>query len=166
MRRRRLMTLLLATPVLSLGLARLLPGSRAAEGFPFQLSESEWRQRLGGKAYAVLREEDTEPPGSSPLLEEKRTGIYACAGCGQDLFRSETKYDSGTGWPSFYDVIDGAVGTREDRSLFLGTRTEVHCSRCGGHLGHVFEDGPPPTGLRYCINGLALEFRTETGAAG
>ncbi|WP_440996959.1 peptide-methionine (R)-S-oxide reductase MsrB [Arhodomonas sp. SL1] len=166
MRRRRLMTLLLATPVLSLGLARLLPGSRAAEGFPFQLSESEWRQRLGDKAYAVLREEDTEPPGSSPLLEEKRTGTYACAGCGQDLFRSETKYDSGTGWPSFYDVIDGAVGTREDRSLFLGTRTEVHCSRCGGHLGHVFEDGPPPTGLRYCINGLALEFRPQTGAAG
>lgn len=126
--------------------------------FEFVLSEAEWRQRLTAKQYAVLREEATERAFTSPLLHEKRTGDFLCAGCDQPLYASETKFDSGTGWPSFYDAIDGAVGTKRDFKLFV-PRTEVHCSRCGGHLGHVFQDGPPPTGLRHCINGVALTFR-------
>lgn len=137
-------------------------GAQAAggedEAFEISYSPEEWRQRLTPAQFRVLREHDTEPPFSSPLNDEKRAGTFHCAGCGQALFSSETKYDSGTGWPSFWRPIEGAVGTRPDRSLFM-TRTEVHCSRCGGHLGHVFEDGPPPTGLRYCMNGVAMEFR-------
>ena len=131
---------------------------RAAEGdFPYKLTEAEWRAKLSPEAYYILREEGTERPFSSPLLDEHREGIFACAGCDQPLFESATKFDSGTGWPSFYDFIPGALGTREDNSFGM-VRTSLHCSNCGGHQGHVFEDGPPPTGLRYCIDGLALKF--------
>jgi peptide-methionine (R)-S-oxide reductase len=134
--------------------------ARAAEGnFPLKLSDAEWRKRLGPRAYAVLRKEDTEPAGSSPLNKEKRRGTYVCAGCGLPLFSSATKYESGTGWPSFWRPLPNAIGTREDTKLAFFTRTEVHCRRCGGHLGHVFDDGPKPTGLRYCMNGLSLKFR-------
>lgn len=120
-------------------------------------TDAEWRSILTPAQYDVLRREATEPPGSSPLLDEHREGIFACAGCELPLFKSETKYDSGTGWPSFWSPIEGAIGTRTDKKLWM-ERTEVHCRRCGGHLGHVFKDGPPPTGLRYCMNGLALKF--------
>ncbi|MEO0550267.1 MAG: peptide-methionine (R)-S-oxide reductase MsrB [Pseudomonadota bacterium] len=122
------------------------------------LTDEEWMQRLDAKAYYVLREEGTERAGTSPLNNEKRAGIYHCAGCDLPLFDSNTKYDSRTGWPSFYDVLPGAIGTKADNKLWM-TRTEYHCARCGGHQGHVFEDGPAPTGLRYCNNGVALTFR-------
>lgn len=122
------------------------------------LSEREWEERLTAVEFHVLRKEGTERPGSSPLNDEKRKGTYVCAGCELPLFTSEQKFDSGTGWPSFFDVIDGAVGTKVDRKLFMA-RTEYHCSRCGGHQGHVFNDGPRPTGLRYCNNGVALNFK-------
>jgi peptide-methionine (R)-S-oxide reductase len=139
-----------------LGLGRT---SHAAEGkFQIAFSEAEWKKRLGPRAFAVLRKEDTEPAGSSPLNKEKRRGIYQCAGCGLPTFSSAQKYESGTGWPSFWQPLPNAIGTREDNKLFF-SRTEVHCRRCGGHLGHVFDDGPKPTGLRYCLNGLALKFR-------
>ena len=127
------------------------------EHYPVSLSDAEWRAKLTPEQYRVLREHGTERAGTSPLDREKRQGVFTCAGCGQELFPSGTKFNSGTGWPSFYRPLDGAVGTSEDRSLFM-TRTEVHCSRCGGHLGHVFEDGPEPTGLRYCMNGAAMDF--------
>jgi peptide-methionine (R)-S-oxide reductase len=126
--------------------------------FPISLSDAEWRKRLGAQRYAVLRHAATERPFSSPLDREKRKGLYACAGCSLPLFPSTTKFDSGTGWPSFYAPLKNAVVTRPDRSMFM-ERTEVLCRRCGGHLGHVFDDGPKPTGLRYCMNGLALKFR-------
>jgi peptide-methionine (R)-S-oxide reductase len=129
----------------------------AAEEFEFTLTEAEWRARLSPEAYAVLREEDTERAGSSPLDHEKRAGTYLCAGCELPLFSSKAKYDSGTGWPSFYEPLPNAIATKEDNGLF-STRTEVHCRRCGGHLGHVFNDGPEPTGLRYCMNGVSLQF--------
>lgn len=128
-----------------------------AEDFEITKTEAEWKALLAPEQYAVLREESTERPNSSPLLDEHRKGTFACAGCGLPLYSSDTKYDSGTGWPSFYDVLPNAVGKKEDNTFFT-TRTEVHCRRCGGHLGHVFDDGPPPTGLRYCMNGLALKF--------
>jgi peptide-methionine (R)-S-oxide reductase len=127
------------------------------ETFDIMRSDAEWRTALGSERYEVLRRHGTEPRGTSPLNKEKRPGMFHCAGCDAPLFSSETKFDSGTGWPSFYAPIDGGVATTVDRSLFM-VRTEVHCSRCGGHLGHVFEDGPPPTGLHYCINGVALAF--------
>ncbi|MDQ4136482.1 MAG: peptide-methionine (R)-S-oxide reductase MsrB [Pseudomonadota bacterium] len=127
------------------------------------MSEEEWRQRLPPEAYHVLRGHGTERAGTSPLDREKRPGTFVCAGCGQPLFSSETKFNSGTGWPSFYQPIPGAVGTSEDRKFFM-VRTEVHCSRCGGHLGHVFEDGPAPTGLRYCMNGVAMRFEPKDAA--
>ncbi len=129
-----------------------------AETFSVRLTDEGWRVRLSPEAYRVLRQHGTERPGSSPLNFEKREGVFVCAGCGTPLFRSETKYESGTGWPSFYAPIEGAVATRTDRSFFM-TRTEVHCATCGGHLGHVFPDGPQPTGQRYCMNGVALDFR-------
>ena len=139
----------------ALGLGR---AASAAEGtFPFTLTDAEWQARLSPAAYQVLRHEDTERPFTSTLNNEKRAGIFHCAGCDQPLFESAKKYDSGTGWPSFWDFIPGAIGTMDDNSLFM-TRVEVHCSNCGGHQGHVFVDGPPPTGLRYCINGLSLRF--------
>lgn len=125
--------------------------------FPVRKSPQEWRASLSPDAYRVLREHGTERAGTSPLNGEKRAGKFICAGCGHDLFLSTTKYESGTGWPSFFDPMPGAVGVSEDNSFFM-TRTEVHCSQCGGHLGHVFPDGPPPTGQRYCMNGVALKF--------
>jgi len=126
---------------------------------PFEVarSEEEWRRELTPEEYRVLREHGTERPGTNPLNFEKREGEFFCAGCGQALFSSDTKYESGSGWPSFYQPLPEAVETTTDRSMFM-TRTEVHCARCGGHLGHVFEDGPQPTGLRYCMNGTALKF--------
>jgi peptide-methionine (R)-S-oxide reductase len=134
-------------------------GSEAKAGsFPVTLSDAEWKRRLSPQAYAVLRKESTERAGSSPLDKEKRKGIYACAGCGHPLFSSAAKFESGTGWPSFFKPAANGVGTREDKSFFM-KRVEVHCRRCGGHLGHVFNDGPRPTGLRYCMNGAALAFR-------
>ncbi|MFO7477143.1 MAG: peptide-methionine (R)-S-oxide reductase MsrB [Methyloceanibacter sp.] len=130
----------------------------AAEGrFEITRTPEQWRQLLTPEQYAVLREEGTERPFTSPLNDEKRKGVFACAGCDLPVFASETKFDSGTGWPSFYAPIDGAIGTGKDWTFGL-LRDEVHCRRCGGHLGHVFDDGPEPTGLRYCINGVALKF--------
>ena len=125
-----------------------------------KLSKEDWRKRLGKEQFHVLREEGTEYAGSSPLNAEKREGIYACAGCDLPLFTSQMKFESGTGWPSFNDPIAGSTETSTDRSYGMA-RTEVHCSRCGSHLGHVFDDGPPPTGLRYCINGVAMKFLPE-----
>jgi peptide-methionine (R)-S-oxide reductase len=127
------------------------------ETFEVTKSPQEWRAILTPQQYAVLREESTERAGSSPLNAEHRRGTYACAGCVLPVYTSDAKFESGTGWPSFTSPIAGAVRTKEDRG-FLGTRTEVHCRRCGGHLGHVFDDGPPPTGLRYCMNGVAMKF--------
>jgi peptide-methionine (R)-S-oxide reductase len=123
-------------------------------------SDEEWRQSLTPEQFKVLRQHGTEPPGSSPLNAEKRQGTFKCAGCGQPLFVSDTKFESGTGWPSFTSPLEAAVETEVDRSLFMN-RTEVHCARCGGHLGHVFPDGPRPTGMRYCMNGVALEFEPK-----
>lgn len=123
----------------------------------WQLSKKEWKERLSPEAYAVLRREATERSNSSPLDQENRDGVFSCAGCGYDLFTSDMKFDSGTGWPSFFDVIEGAVETKTDFKLIL-PRTEYHCARCGGHQGHIFKDGPQPTGLRYCNNGVALSF--------
>jgi peptide-methionine (R)-S-oxide reductase len=137
-----------------------LTASLAAESQTFEITlpPEEWRKRLTPAQYGVLRKHDTERPFTSPLNREKRAGVFSCAGCDLPLFASETKYDSGTGWPSFWQPLDKAVGTSQDRTIPLMLRTEVHCRRCGGHLGHVFSDGPPPTGLRYCINGVALKF--------
>ena len=130
------------------------------ETFPLEKSAEDWTASLTPEQYKVLREHGTERAFTSPLNTEKREGTFVCAGCGQPLFESGTKYESGTGWPSFYQPRDGAVGTTTDRSHFM-TRTEVHCSRCGGHLGHVFPDGPRPTGERYCMNGLAMKFEPK-----
>ncbi len=129
----------------------------ASKAFAVVKSDAEWRKILSPLAYRVLRKEYTEPPFSSPLNDEKRKGNFVCAGCGQKLFNALTKYESGTGWPSFWRPIRGAIGTKADYGLHL-PRTEVHCSRCGGHLGHVFDDGPKPTGKRYCMNGAAMKF--------
>jgi len=130
------------------------------EQFPLTKSDAEWRRELAPEAYQVLRSHGTEPAGSSPLNYEHRTGIFHCTACGQALFASATKYESGSGWPSFFRPLPGAVSTSEDTSHFM-QRTEVHCSRCGGHLGHVFPDGPQPTGERYCMNGVALSFEPD-----
>lgn len=129
----------------------------AAALAPFKLTDAQWHERLSPQAYAVLREASTEYPFTSPLNDEHRKGRFICAGCALPLFASATKFDSGTGWPSFYDHLPRAIGTRADRSLG-GARTEVHCARCAGHLGHVFDDGPRPTGLRHCMNGVAMRF--------
>ena len=123
-------------------------------------SDAEWKRELAPEQYRVLRKHGTERAGTSPLNNEKRAGTYKCAACGLPLFPSDTKFESGTGWPSFWQPLDNAIETSTDRSFFM-TRTEVHCRRCGGHLGHVFDDGPPPTGLRYCMNGVALEFEPK-----
>jgi peptide-methionine (R)-S-oxide reductase len=134
------------------------PTPSEARQYPVRRSEAEWRKLLGAERFRILRQAGTERPFSSPLDKEKRRGVFRCAGCALPLFASATKFDSGTGWPSFYRPLKGAVVTKSDRTLGM-VRTEVLCSRCGGHLGHVFEDGPRPTGLRYCMNGLALRFQ-------
>jgi len=125
--------------------------------FEIEKTDAEWKATLTPQQYAVLRGHATEPRGSCALLHEHRAGTFSCAGCGQALFVADRKYDSRTGWPSFFEPVEGSVGTTVDQTFGM-VRTEVHCSRCGGHLGHVFEDGPPPSGLRYCINGFALNF--------
>ena len=141
----------------------LAPGADiASNAQPLVLSDAEWKKRLSPDAYDVLRHEGTEPPGSSPLDYEKRPGVFVCAGCRLPLFSSAMKFNSGTGWPSFFTTIPGAFATSRDFQLIL-PRTEYHCARCGGHHGHVFDDGPPPTGLRYCNNGVALAFIPKSG---
>jgi peptide-methionine (R)-S-oxide reductase len=137
---------------------------KAAGPFEVVKSDDEWRRMLRPEAYRVLRHHATERPYSSALNAEKRKGTYVCGGCDLPLFSSDTKFESGTGWPSFWEPLPKAVGTKEDNS-FLMRRTEVHCRRCGGHLGHVFNDGPKPTGLRYCMNGVAMKFVSADGAA-
>ncbi|MGB8817367.1 MAG: peptide-methionine (R)-S-oxide reductase MsrB [Rhizobiaceae bacterium] len=161
-RRLFLGTTFLAT-IAGLAAVRFSVGSQAlaAEGvFEIQKTDEEWRAILSEAQFRVLRKEDTERPFSSALNDEKRTGNFHCAGCDLPVYGSYAKYDSGTGWPSFYESLKGAIGTKEDNSLF-STRTEVHCRRCGGHFGHVFDDGPKPTGMRHCLNGLALTFKPE-----
>ena len=132
--------------------------AQAAKQFQVSLTDAQWKQRLSPAAYGVLRHEDTERPFSSPLNDEHRAGIFACGGCALPAFSSRTKFDSGTGWPSFWAPLPDAVATKSDTALFA-ERIEVHCRRCGGHLGHVFDDGPKPTGKRYCMNGVAMTFR-------
>lgn len=134
--------------------------SKTTENFPVQKSDAEWRQQLDPLQYSVLRKHSTERAFTSPLNDEKRTGSFVCAGCGEPLFDSATKFESGTGWPSFWQPLPDGVGTTTDRSFFM-TRTEVHCAKCGGHLGHVFPDGPAPTGQRYCMNGAAMKFEEK-----
>jgi peptide-methionine (R)-S-oxide reductase len=131
--------------------------SQVTERFPVEKTDAEWRAVLSPEAFRVLRQHGTERAGTSPLNHEKRDGTFTCAGCGSKLFQAATKFESGTGWPSFFAPIEGAIATRTDRSFFM-TRTEVHCANCGGHLGHVFPDGPAPTGQRYCMNGVSLAF--------
>src|SRR6266545_4812281 len=152
-------TLGLAPVVAWLG-SPTMANSTSAETFPVQKTDAEWRTSLTDQQYEVLREHRTERAGTSPLNHEKRHGTFVCAGCGQELFSSETKYESGTGWPSFYKPLDNAVATTVDKSYFM-VRTEVHCSRCGGHLGHLFPDGPKPTGERFCMNGAAMKFNPD-----
>ncbi|MDH2130878.1 peptide-methionine (R)-S-oxide reductase MsrB [Sphingobium yanoikuyae] len=145
-----------ATGASALALWQFRPDAAEA-AYPYRLTDAQWRSRLSPWAYKVLRQGATEFPDSSPLNREHRAGTFTCAGCAQKLFSSKTKFDSGTGWPSFYAPLPRAIGTSRDFSLGV-SRTEVHCARCGGHLGHVFDDGPKPTGLRYCMNGVALAF--------
>jgi peptide-methionine (R)-S-oxide reductase len=134
---------------------------KTEEHFPVEKSDDEWRRELPADAYKVLRAHGTERAGTSPLNDEHRAGMFRCAACGQELFSSDTKFDSGSGWPSFFKPLTNAVGTAVDKSMLM-QRTEVHCSRCGSHLGHVFPDGPRPTGERYCMNGVALKFEPKS----
>jgi peptide-methionine (R)-S-oxide reductase len=133
----------------------------SAETFEVTKTDAEWKKILTPDQYEVLRHEGTEAPGSSPLLKEHRKGVFSCAGCNLPVYSSEAKYESGTGWPSFYQSLDNAIGTKEDTSVFM-VRTEVHCRRCGGHFGHIFDDGPQPTGKRHCLDGVALTFAPAT----
>jgi peptide-methionine (R)-S-oxide reductase len=151
---------------LAAGLRWLMESDQPGAGHTFEIQkdDGEWRRILTKPQYDVLRLHRTEIPGSSPLNREKGKGVFTCAGCDLPLFSSDTKYDSGTGWPSFWKPLDGALGMSTDYILLM-PRTEVHCTRCGGHLGHRFEDGPPPTGLRYCINGVALAFKPDAPKA-
>jgi len=137
--------------------ASVVTQAQAAQTYEVSFTDDEWRKRLSPEAYNVLRQQGTEYPGSSPLLNEHRAGIFSCAGCDLPLFDSKTKFESGTGWPSFYQPLPNAVLQSDDTTMGMD-RTEIHCRRCGGHLGHVFNDGPPPTGLRYCMDGVALKF--------
>jgi peptide-methionine (R)-S-oxide reductase len=146
-------------------MANWFGGAKAAAqdeqtSFPVEHTTSEWQSKLSPEQFRVLRQHDTERAGTSKLNYEKRTGVFSCAGCGQALFNSDTKFESGSGWPSFFQPIEGAVATTTDRSHFM-TRTEAHCSKCGGHLGHIFPDGPQPTGERYCMNGASLSFQPD-----
>jgi peptide-methionine (R)-S-oxide reductase len=143
---------------LRFGLAGSSLKAQAAETFPVSHTDDEWKRRLSAEQYSVLRQEGTEYPFTSSLLNEHRKGTFACAGCSQELFLSETKYESGTGWPSFWQPLNNHVVGETRDTAFGMVRTEIHCSRCGSHLGHVFDDGPKPTGLRYCMNGVALTF--------
>lgn len=151
---------LLVTPVYGLAMENSTKTPPIEKIEKIKLTDAEWKKKLTPQQYRILRKADTEVSHSSPLNDEHRKGTYVCAGCGLPLFTSEMKYDSGTGWPSFFDVIKGHVETKKDWSLFF-PRTEYHCTRCGGHQGHLFKDGPKPTGLRYCNNGLALKFIPE-----
>jgi peptide-methionine (R)-S-oxide reductase len=148
----------LSLAALGLGFGFGKAAKAPAEIFEVTKTDAEWKALLPPAAYETLRHEATERPNSSPLTNEHRKGVFACAGCDLAVYDSSTKFESGTGWPSFWDHLPDAIGTKEDNSLF-STRTEVHCRRCGGHLGHVFDDGPKPTGLRYCMNGVALGFK-------
>jgi peptide-methionine (R)-S-oxide reductase len=152
----------LASPILTAEAETMSTAANTAVDFK-KLTDAEWRARLTPVQYDILRKHGTERAGTSPLNHEKRQGTFACAGCDLPLFSSETKFESGTGWPSFYQPLDNAVETTTDRSFFM-TRTEVHCRRCLGHLGHVFDDGPKPTGLRYCMNGVSLKFEPAAPA--
>ena len=154
--RRRFSLLLAAGSSLALAIANNR-NVLADEMFEVTKTDAEWKKLLTPAQFATLRQEATERSGTSPLLDEHRKGTFSCAGCDLAVYASETKFDSGTGWPSFFDHLPNSIGQKEDNTLFT-TRTEVHCRRCGGHLGHVFDDGPKPTGLRYCMNGVALKF--------
>lgn len=163
MQRRDFLLTAAGTAILAAFGALLLPRSRAQaaagnKAFPLTKSDAEWKAQLSSQQYDVLRDHGTERAFTSPLNEEHRAGMFHCAGCDQAVYASDKKFDSGTGWPSFWDAVPGGIGTSEDKSFFM-TRTECHCSRCGGHLGHIFEDGPKPTGLRHCINGVAMTFK-------
>ncbi|WP_067218101.1 peptide-methionine (R)-S-oxide reductase MsrB [Marinomonas gallaica] len=156
MNRRHFLKGTLAVALMSRGMTAIASAVSEAN-YEITRTEAEWRTLLTDFEYQVMREEATERAYSSPLNDEKRTGLFHCKGCDLPLYDSATKFDSGTGWPSFYDSLPNAVGTKDDRSWFV-TRTEVHCRRCGSHMGHIFEDGPKPTGLRHCINGVAMTF--------
>jgi peptide-methionine (R)-S-oxide reductase len=162
--RRVLLMMGASAGVLGLALMRQSGAETKQAVFEVTKSDEEWRKVLTRQQYYILREHGTERPFTSPLDREKRAGTFSCAGCQLPLFSSTTKFDSGTGWPSVHTPLENAVGTQTDRSLFT-VRTEVHCRRCGGHLGHVFDDGPPPTGLRYCMNGIAMAFAPEAASA-
>lgn len=163
--RRTIVGVIAAAGAALFGLRWMNDEEAMAETKTFEVTKTaeQWKRQLTPSQYNVLRNHGTERPGTSPLNQEKRKGVFACAGCDLPLFSSDTKYESGTGWPSFWQPLPDAVGTKSDRSMLMN-RTEVHCHRCGGHLGHVFEDGPKPTGLRYCMNGVALKFHAAPAA--
>ncbi len=163
--RRTIVGVIAAAGAALFGLRWMNDEEAMAETKTFEVTKTaeQWKRQLTPSQYNVLRNHGTERPGTSPLNQEKRKGVFACAGCDLPLFSSDTKYESGTGWPSFWQPLPNAVGTKSDRSMLMN-RTEVHCHRCGGHLGHVFEDGPKPTGLRYCMNGVAMTFKPASAA--